>query len=59
MSSEEAANGKKSHWAELEISGEKLRNDPQIRFQCVLRAACTVELERETREYETAVGKKF
>lgn len=42
MSSEEAANGKKSHWAELEISGEELGNDPQLRFQCILRAACMV-----------------
>lgn len=30
MSSEEAANGKKSHWAELEISGKKLRNGPEL-----------------------------
>jgi len=43
MSSEEAANGKKSHWAELEISGEKTENDPQLRFQCILRASCTVQ----------------
>lgn len=30
MSSEEAANGKKSHWAELEISGKKLRHGPKL-----------------------------
>lgn len=30
MSSEEAANGKKSHWAELEISGEKLWHGPEL-----------------------------
>lgn len=30
MSSEEAANGKKSHWAELEISGKKLWHGPEL-----------------------------
>lgn len=34
MSSEEAANGKKSHWAELEISGKELRHGPEIRTRC-------------------------
>lgn len=42
MSSEEAANGKKSHWAELEISGKKLRNDSELQSHCYLWIACVV-----------------
>lgn len=34
MSSEEAANGKKSHWAELEISGKELRHGAELRTHC-------------------------
>lgn len=42
MSSEEAANGKKSHWAELEISGKRLRNGPELWTHCKLRVSYVV-----------------
>lgn len=45
MSSEEAANGKKSHWAELEISGKKLRNGPELWINCKLRVTYIVQPE--------------